>query len=185
MVLSFIELVDIVVMSAVVGYIFMDIFKTSHQTVGFDWQSFKMAVIVTAPALIIHELFHKFVALSYGFQASFNAAYTFLGLGVLLKLISSPFIFFVPAYVSIGCSNGPCTIAPLTSAIIAFAGPLANLILFTGSWYLLKKYNFDGKWKVILHLTKQINLLLFILNMLPIPLFDGFKVYSGIWQAFF
>jgi len=152
---------------------------------GFDWQAFKFAVVVTAPALILHELFHKFAGLYYGLSASFNAAYFFLGIGVALKLMRFPFIFFVPAYVSIACKSASCILTPSSSALIAFAGPFANLLLFAGAWALLKYGNLSHKWKAIAHITKQINLILLVLNLLPIPGFDGFKVYTGLWQAFF
>lgn len=181
------ELIDIVIMTAVVGYIFMDFlrFRRTHYTHGFDWESFKFACLVTAPALIFHELAHKFTAVAYGLQATFHAAYTWLGIGVLLKMLGTGFIFFVPGYVSIGCAVPPCSIEPATSALIAFAGPGLNLVLFLGSSWLLKHKKFKTRTKLLLYVTKQINLFLFIFNMLPIPLFDGFKVYSGLWKAFF
>ena len=187
MILSFSEIIDVFVMTAVVGYIFMDLFKL-HRTeiiMGFDWQGFKFACLVTAPALTLHELAHKFVAISYGMQATFHAAYTWLGLGVIMKLLHFGFIFFVPAYVSIGCAAEPCVLKPLSGAVIAFAGPAANLLIFLVCWALLKNPNLKRSTRIILYISKQINLFLFIFNMLPIPMFDGFKVYQGLWSAFF
>ena len=187
MILSLSEIIDVFVMTAVVGYIFMDLFKLQRTEIitGFDWQGFKFACLVTAPALILHELAHKFVAIAYGMQATFHAAYTWLGLGVIMKLLHFGFIFFVPAYVSIGCATKPCTITPLSGAAIAFAGPAANLLIFLVCWLLLKNQNLKRQTRIILYLSKQINLFLFIFNMLPIPLFDGFKVYQGLWNALF
>jgi len=181
------ELIDVVIMTAVVGYIFMDFlkFRRTEYKIGFDWETFKFACMVTAPALIFHELAHKFTAIAYGFQATFHAAYPWLGIGLALKMLNTGFIFFVPGYVSIGCAAQPCTIQPLASAIIAFMGPGLNLVLFLGSWMLLKQKNLKNRTRILLYVTKQINMFLFIFNMLPIPMFDGFKVYAGIWQAFF
>jgi Zn-dependent protease len=187
MILSLMELLDILLMSLVVGYIFMGIFKFTQDNfqMGFDWRSFKFAVLVTAPAIILHELGHKFAALSFGFNATFHAAYTWLGIGVLLRVLQTGFIFFVPAYVQISCVTKDCVIPPLQLSTIAFAGPFVNLTLFFICWALLKKNNLSKNVRLILYISKQINLFLFIFNMLPIPMFDGFKVYSGLWNTFF
>ncbi|MBN1645141.1 M50 family metallopeptidase [Candidatus Woesearchaeota archaeon] len=187
MVLSIQEITDIILMSIAVGYILMGIFsfRKNKSKKLFDWQAFKFSVIVTAPALILHELGHKFVAMAYGLQPTFHAAYAWLGIGIALKLLRTGFIFFVPAYVSI-CPTGQCNISPLGMSAIAFAGPLMNLILFLAAWILLKSgKQFSPKMRAILHVTKIINLILFAFNMLPIPMFDGLKVYQGLWRAFF
>lgn len=174
------ELVDMVVMTAAVGFIFKDFFRT--RLYGFDWNAFKFSCMVTAPALILHELAHKFFALSYGLQATFHAAYLWLGIGVLLRIARFPFIFFVPAYVGIAGRS----ITASQSAIVAAAGPLANLALFLASWAILKSARkLSRRTTLFLIVTKQLNLFLFIFNMLPIPAFDGFKVYSGLFQALF
>lgn len=190
MIITPIEIFDMIAMTAIVGYIFMGFFRrqTPHDYLNprrFDWDSFKIACWITAPALIFHELAHKFVAVSFGFDATFHAAYTFLAIGVILRLVGSNFIFFVPAFVSIGCKTGICRIPPLQSAIIAASGPFTNLAIFAVAFFVLKyKKDLDKKTKTILHLTKIINLFLFIFNMLPIPGFDGSKVFSGLFAFF-
>jgi Zn-dependent protease len=181
MVFTLRELFDVVIMTLAVGYIFMDMFR--RHPMGFDKKAFWFACLVTAPALIAHELAHKFVALSFGLQAEFHAAYFWLILGVALKLLRFGFIFFVPAYVSIGAAG--LAVLPSQSALIAFAGPFLNFVLFAGSWALLKQKRMKRNTFVFLHVTKQINLFLFIFNMLPIPFFDGMKVYQGLFQILF
>src|SRR3989338_6780454 len=88
------ELFDMIIITAVVGYIFSDIFRKpagedyeplKHFKVGFDWNNLMYAAAITAPAIILHELAHKFVALSFGMQATFQAAYWFLALGLIMK----------------------------------------------------------------------------------------------------
>jgi len=189
MILDLRELIDVAIMTAAVGYIFMGIFKFSQDkfSTGFDWKSFKFACLVTAPAIILHELGHKFVALAYGFEATFHAAYTWLGIGIVLRALQTGFIFFVPAYVNIGCATKECIIPPLQMSAIAAAGPFVNLAIFFICWIILKRKGKDMKkhTRVAIYVTKQINLFLFVFNMLPIPMFDGFKVYSGLWKAFF
>ncbi len=175
------ELLDVVIMTLAVGYIFMDMFR--RHPVGFDKNAFLFACAVTAPALIVHELAHKFVALSFGLEATFHAAYFWLVLGIVMKMLRFGFIFFVPAYVSIGAAGA--TVAPLASALVAFSGPFLNFILFVGSWLMLKQKRMKHSTYVLLQVTKQINLFLFIFNMLPIPFFDGMKVYQGLFQVLF
>jgi Zn-dependent protease len=173
------EMLDVVIMTFAVGYIFMDMFR--RVPFGFDRNAFLFACMVTAPALIAHELAHKFVALSFGLQAEFHAAYFWLILGVILKILRFGFIFFVPAYVSIGAG----AVTPLASALIAFSGPFLNLVLFAAAWLSLKQSRMKRSTFILLHVTKQINLFLFVFNMLPIPFFDGMKFYQGLFQALF
>jgi Zn-dependent protease len=186
---SFGEVFDIVVMTVIVGYIFSGLFKRPVEEdfdplrqlkQGFFNDDFKFAVKIAAPAIIFHELGHKFVALSFGLEAVFQAAWFFLFLALIMKLMNFGLIFIVPAYVSI---LGRAT--PLESSLIAFAGPGINLFLWLGAAFALKKNLFSSKYNHILALTSKINMFLFIFNMLPIPGFDGSKVFMGLVQAFF
>ena len=186
MIVALREFIDILIMTVAVGYIFMDFFRLKRDTPGFSWNQLGLACLVTAPALIAHELAHKFTALAFGLEAVFHAAYTWLGIGIALKLVQSPFIFFVPGYVSIQCAAQPCSIAPLVSALIAFAGPLLNLALYLVAKLITTQHLArTRRWLFFWILTQRINGFLFILNMLPIPGFDGYTVYRGLWQAFF
>jgi Zn-dependent protease len=137
---------------------------------------------VTAPALILHELLHKFLAVAFGLQATFHAAYVFLALGIVLRLLRSRFIFFVPGFVSV--AGG--TIPPLQHALIALVGPFMNLTLFLASAAWLRWGRVRSRfWLAALLVTRLINLWLFILNMLPIPGFDGFQAFRSLFQALF
>ncbi len=179
------EIFDLALMIAIVGYIFMDYFKkpvevcSSIPKFGFDWESFKFACLITAPAIVLHELAHKFVALALGLSATFHASYSWLGIGLLLRFFSN-IIFFVPGYVSIS----PAT--PLQAVLTAAAGPLVNLLLFlAASLVLVYKKRLGYLTFALLTLTKKINLFLFALNMIPIGFFDGAKVLSGLMQLLF
>jgi Zn-dependent protease len=186
---TFGEVFDIVVMTLVVGYIFSGLFKKPE---GEDYdplkniksglfnENFKLAVIVAAPAIILHEFGHKFVALGFGLEAVFQAAWIFLILALIMRFMKFGFIFIVPAYVSI---LGQAT--PLQFGLVAFAGPAVNLILWLGSALALKKSFFPRKYDYVLAMTSKINMFLFIFNMLPIPGFDGSKVFLGLIQTFF
>lgn len=187
------ELLDIIIIVAFMGFIFKDLFRRpamisrnyesdpiayyKHKaSIGFNWNDFAFAAMVTAPAIILHEFGHKFVALGFGLNATFHAAYMFLGLGLLLKMMNFGFIFFVPAFVSY-----PALATASQSTLIAFAGPGVNLLLWLGSWLLLKQGIVkQRKWIAILALTSKVNMFLFIFNMIPIPPFDGFHVFRGL-----
>jgi len=178
-------------MIAVIGFIFKDYVKIKSTKTyepldefrnkkRFIPDGFRNAVIVTAPAIALHELGHKVAALSFGLEATFHAAYTWLGIGLVLKLLGSPFLFFVPGFVSYSGAG----VEPLARSFIAFAGPLINLLLFLFATMAIKQNLFDKKYFALLHLTKQINLFLFIFNMLPFGFFDGAQVFRSLMQVF-
>jgi Zn-dependent protease len=177
--LSLIEIFDIVLMTLVVGFIFQDTFV---KLASDSKQAFLYSMIAVAPAIIFHEFGHKIIALSFGFVATFNAAYFWLFLGVALKFAAG-MAFFIPAYVSFGCAG--CTVTAGQSTLIAFAGPGINLLLYGGSILLLKYGSFSPRTSILIGATRSINGMLFLFNMLPIPLFDGFKVYQGLFHLLF
>ncbi len=180
-----IEILRLVIMTLALGFIFKDILKvpSSYDPLkkkAINYHDFLFASIVVAPAIILHEMAHKFVAVFFGLSAEFHAHYLGLGLGIFLRLIGSPFLFFVPGFVMVEGAS------PLQHSIIAVAGPLMNLALWIAAALLLRSsLKIEGKSRMALHLTKQINMLLFIFNMLPIPGFDGYHFFTGMYQAFF
>ena len=78
------EVFDLAFMIFVVGYIFKDFFIARPRQQYDPLKSFrkrlnkfeglKFAVFVTAPAIVLHELSHKFVAIYLGQEAVFQAA---------------------------------------------------------------------------------------------------------------
>lgn len=205
MMFSFTELVDVIIMTLALGFIFKDVFlprmrnvihtreydplaryRQGHgrrSSMSYLENGFVLAMIITAPAIIFHELGHKLLAIYFGANAVFNAAYFWLGLGVALKMLNFGFIFFVPAYVSISGAG----ITDAQFAAIAFAGPAVNLLLFAAARYVIKNkqlYKRFHKYAAIISMTAKINLFLFVFNMLPIPGFDGWKVFAGLLSAF-
>jgi len=138
-----------------------------------------IAAIISAPGIILHELGHKFVALGYGLDATFQIPIFWLGIGVVLSLMNAPFLFFVPAYVAIGAGA-----TPLQHALIAFAGPAMNLLIYLTARLVLWKMPLSHRAVVLWTLTRKINGFLFVFNLIPIPPFDGFSVLSGLLKAF-
>lgn len=185
------EFVDMIIMTAVLGFIFKDIFKPARTREmdpldyyknfkSQNFEDFKYAIMLTAPAVILHEFGHKFVAMSFGLTATFGTSYTWLGLALILKLMNFGFIFLVPAFVSIS----GITSNPIAMPLIAFAGPAVNLILWVGAKLLIDTKKLPRKYLQFAVLTRKINGFLFVFNMIPIPPFDGFKVLMGIVGLF-
>jgi len=199
------ELIDIIMMTLAVGFIFKDIIPKNvlHQmqsrkaavaydpveyyqnrTVGIKkyigtWQEWKWAIAAVAPGIVLHEFGHKFVAMAFGLSATFNADYTFLALGVILKLVNFPFLIIVPAYIAI--SGSPTY---LQSAIISFAGPAVNGLIWLICKYAVDQKKLSRNGQIILMITQRLNGFMFLFNMLPIPGFDGFQVYYNIIRMF-
>ncbi|MBW2991399.1 hypothetical protein KY348_06895 [Candidatus Woesearchaeota archaeon] len=203
------EILDLVIMTLIIGFIFMDIFKPRKkvevitpeyylkQRKRFDWNNLWYAAAVVAPSIILHEFGHKFVAIANGMSASFHSPISiqhflnpFLIFGdfaallmvaaVVMKILGVGFLFFIPAYVSIA---GTGTALQFTA--IAFAGPAVNLVLWLGGLIVMKKVKLKKEAYRFVFLVSKINMFLFIFNMLPIPGFDGLKVYSGLFGAIF
>lgn len=203
------EILDIILMTLIIGFLFHDIFrKPQKQDVDVveyykhhrrvDWQDLLWASMLIAPAIIIHELAHKFTAMSFGLDATFYAACSTANLGggflnfycgltllaVILKVIGFGFLFFVPGFVMVGPGG-----SYLQYSIVALAGPLMHLLFWLGSAYLLKDKKrvrkMSHKKQIYLFFFKQINMFLFILNMLPIPGFDGFNFLYNLIKVLF
>jgi len=183
MLITLMELFDAAVMTLAVGFIFMNLlnrFTQNYYIKRFDWKVFWFACLIGAPAILLHELAHKFIAMAFGMSATFNAAYLWLGIGILLVLMRSPFLFFVPAYVAIS-GNG----TNLGYALSSLAGPAMNFVLWMTALVVLRTQKIQKKHMAFWYLTKQINMFLFIFNMLPIPGFDGFHFFSNILRVIF
>ena len=214
MVFNIFEIVDIVIMTAIIGFIFHDTFRkpVTHDddivehyrrkraTLGVEWHDFLWACLLVGPTIIFHELSHKFTAMSFGLDATFHAACSsanlvsgapfldmYCGLTLLslfFKIVGFGFIFFVPGYVLIGGGG-----TNLQYALAAFAGPIIHLIFWLGAAQILKNKKYVRKLperkRLYLFFFKQINMFLFILNMIPIPGFDGFSVFYNLFKAIF
>ena len=171
------------------------------------WADFWFAAAIVAPSIILHEFGHKFTAMAFGMGATFNAPlsirhilnpslifHDFLALLMLFIIISrifhwGKFIFFVPAYTTITSGaivlQSAAAIA-LQSAAISFAGPAVNLIIWLVSLLVLKKAKKLKPDKYhFFFLLSRINMFLFIFNMLPIPMFDGYGVFSNLVKVIF
>lgn len=187
MILSWQEVIAIIVMTVVVGWIFsdlikpkkinqIDLFLSGKKTYSNIW----MAMAITAPAILLHEFGHKFVAMAFGYAATFNVFIGGLAIAVVLKLLAAPFLILAPAYVSI-----PISVPPLIAALVAFAGPFVNLLLWIGSKAALKIKNLSENWIYALTISAKLNLFLFVFNLIPFPPLDGYHVLMNLIEVIF
>ena len=183
------EIIQIVITIVALGFIFSGSFRApkteSEMLLELEetWtqkflniDNIKYAVMIAAPAVIFHELGHKFLALNFGFDAVYYASWFGLGIGILMRLFSPGLLFFIPGYVSISGIG-----SAFDFGLVALMGPIVNLIIF-GICTLALNQGWAPKYDRIFYLSRHINLWLFIFNMLPIPGIDGFKFYYGLYS---
>jgi Zn-dependent protease len=180
------ELLDIAIMTFALGFIFSDYFKKkpldddplAYYQKNQRWENIKNAALIAAPAIIFHELAHKFFAMYFGAQATLHAPYGWYALIIILKLLNFPLLFFVGGYVS----HTP--LPALASAVVSLAGPLTNVGVWLATTVIVKKQLINRKYYPILIPIGKINLFLAIFNMIPIPGFDGANAIINLLRAF-
>ena len=122
------ELIDIAILTLAMGYIFSGFIRKPRDELsiylGHDtWNEFKYASMIATPAVLLHEFGHKFIGLFYGFDSILHISIIGLGIGVLLKYVRSPIIFFIPAFVV----STLAVADPAKFAILAFAAFLFDV----------------------------------------------------------
>lgn len=180
-------MIDLVIMTFAIGYIFSDYFKREPLE-GYDplayykkpqlWENIKFASMIAAPAVVLHELAHKFAAMAFGATATLHAPYTMYAIVILLKLLNFPLLFFVGGYVS------HTILPPLESSIVSMVGPLTNLILWLSCLAIVRFRLMNKKYYKILVPVAKLNMFLFIFNIIPLPGFDGYNFITSLIQLF-
>lgn len=126
-----------------------------------------MFVVMTL-SFVIHEVSHKFVAQKFKYIAEFRANKGMLWMTIILSFFG--FIIAAPGAVHILSQN---RIDPKKNGMIAFAGPFSNIIVAIIFFSLTFVSSF-----VIFQYIYFINAVLAVFNMLPLPRFDGQKVWA-------
>jgi Zn-dependent protease len=186
------EVIGLIVVAFYISYIFSGFIKKPRNIYDEDysyknqlWEDMKFSAMIVVPAVILHEMAHKFIAMFLGFESAFYGFYysswtmTLAIISIFLRIFHAPFIILVPGFVGI-----PPNVDPLSTGIIAFAGPLTNLIMFFIADYIIKNKQLNRNQLILATLTKKINIFLFIFNMIPIAPFDGGKVLTALFSLF-
>ncbi len=152
-------------------------------------------IVILLIAIDVHELAHAFVADRLGDstprrmgELSLNPLVHMDQVGVMLLVLTS--------IASWGFTYGRTHVTPTNlkfgpqrgNAIVAIAGPLSNLALAAVIGIVLKlvysgTFNLSDSAIGFLILALGINILLFVINLLPIPPLDGFSVLGGFLSA--
>lgn len=77
--------------------------------------------------------------------------------------------------------------------LVSIAGPIMNLLIAIVFYFLLKIYDRSGLYADnnllstniarIISKSAHVNIVLFVLNMIPFPMFDGYHVISNIFNT--
>lgn len=143
------------------------------------------AVIVIPLSLVLHEFSHALAADLLGDRTPRNAGRLTLNPLVHLDLLGLIMIFISPIGwakpVIINSSNFKSR--RLGTIITAFAGPLSNFILGCLCLFLIRHFQLfytDSFVTRLLSYGGEINLVLCIFNLFPIPPFDGSRILSSL-----
>ena len=149
-------------------------------TLYFSWIVFVMF------SICCHEYAHAYTALHFGDDTAARNGHLTLNPLVQMGLQSLIVLaLFGIAWGAVPVSSGRVRRAP-QRALIAFAGPLMNLILcLIFSLLTVVAGAFGAKSAVsFLFIGGAVNGMLFVFNILPVPVLDGFAVLSAFHPAF-
>ena len=131
-------------------------------------------------SICCHEFAHAWTAVYYGDETPREH----LTLNPLVQMGKQSIIMLF----LIGIAWGSVPVNPAAvpenrkRAMISFAGPLMNLILcalFAGATVITTRFGSSDPIRQFFYTASYVNGALFVLNMLPVPTFDGFSVLSA------
>jgi Zn-dependent protease len=149
--------------------------------------AFLRVIIIVVISITMHELAHGLMAISQGDNTPKTAGHMTLNPVVHMGWESIIFLLLC------GISWGQMPVNPrnfwhpkISNLLVAAAGPWSNLALaiacIAGLYFSPTAGN---SWISIqfLYLAAQINISLFLFNLLPVPTLDGFHIYSEIFPG--
>ncbi len=153
-----------------------------------------IAILVLLPMLVFHEVSHGWVAYKLGDDTAKNLGRLTWNPLAHLDRVGSLMLLFV----GIGWAK-PVPVNPYRlgmdprkgMAIVGAAGPLSNFLMASIASILFRldildlpaSYSvasFSNLLAIVILFIVQINVILGVLNMLPVPPLDGFKIVAGI-----
>ncbi|MFH0908710.1 MAG: site-2 protease family protein [bacterium] len=139
----------------------------------FSW------VIIVTFSICVHEYAHAVTALKLGDDTAAQAGH--LTFNPLIQMGWQSLV----ALLVMGIAWGAVPVSPYLStrksALVSFAGPLSNIILcvvFALAAVVADKFSAGGPVIQFINMASVANAMLFVFNMLPIPMLDGWLVYA-------
>ena len=148
---------------------------------------FTVAVVVVL-SISLHEFMHAYAALRCGDDTAARSGH--LTLNPFKQM--GPFSLLLFCLFGLAWGSVPVDPRKMRSryapALVAFAGPAANIALslfFVILTYICFKKHIGDEFAVdMLFYASTLNVVLFLLNMLPVPGFDGFSILGTIFPRF-
>ena len=130
-----------------------------------------VTLITVVFGFLLHELAHKFVAIHYGFWAEYRLWMQGLIFAVITAYIGIPLIAPGAVYI-----HGDY-ISREQNGKISMAGPATNLILAGMFFLLLYSFPTNELIAVVGGLGFTVNSFLALINLIPISMLDGAKIF--------
>ena len=133
-------------------------------------------------ALVFHEFSHGWVANKLGDPTAKYAGRLTLNPIAHLDMMGSLMILFVGfGWAKPVPVDSRYLASPRTDMMkIAFAGPASNLLLAFIAGLFIRFTGNLGSLSTMLMMFTQINIMLAVFNMIPIPPLDGSQIFSGL-----
>ena len=149
-----------------------------------DPEEFCAIALIVIFSICCHEFSHAWMALKQGDSTAADAGHLTLNPFKQMGIMSLVMLAFF------GIAFGMVPVNPqrmkhrYSEALVAFAGPAMNLILFFAFCLLTAVTHLLGAKDAAVNLIlfgAIINMALFLLNMLPVPMLDGWAVYKNVF----
>ncbi len=159
-------------------------------------QRFLVTVVLAATAIILHELAHGYAAWAMGDQTALRAGRlspnplrhvdrvgTIILPGILLigQLATVGRVLFMFGWAK------PVPVDPSRfryprqmMALVAIAGPMMNFALATAAAFALRLHGLSHDWVAAIVTFIELNLVLGLFNLVPIPPLDGGRIAVGV-----
>lgn len=140
-------------------------------------------IVILIFSITLHELAHGFAALNQGDDTPRRSGHMTLNPLVHMGWESLFFLVFAGiAWGEMPVNSANFRSPKLGNILVSIAGPALNLLLAIFA-ILLLAFSSNIKFLSVefLYLIAQINLSLFMFNLLPIPPLDGFHAFSEIF----
>lgn len=149
-----------------------------------------IAILILIASIVAHEVAHGFAALWQGDRTARDAGRLTLNpiphidmvgsiiLPVAMYLIGMPFLFGYAKPVPINPYN--FRNLKYGEALVAFAGPLINIIFVAIFTILLHTVPMNPTYTAVSQTIILINIVLALFNLMPIPPLDGSKILFAI-----